>query len=366
MSGEAYDVVIVGAGIAGISTAYFLAKAGQRVCVVEKSVIGHESTGRCAGNICQSHRHPADLPIAMRAVQLWKQLLQESELDFEYREQGNVRLAWNEEHAAKLKAMVERERAGGLECYFIDRAETRKLLPIVDGPFLGSVYSPTDGSAQPQLAVLSLARAATRFGVVIHEHCEVTKVRVTGHGVAGVDTTRGRFDTGTVLNAAGAWSPQIGQMVGVQIPAEVRRSHLMLTERLPRFMGPVVSTDMYGYFRQALSGNVLIGYAARPVEGFERRVTREAVAIAMRRASIIVPQLQHASLIRAFTGFTVWTPDLLPIMGPVPHVKGLYVAAAFCGLGFAIGPAVGELMAELIVTDRTSIPIEAYRLDRFN
>ena len=154
MSGEAYDVVIIGAGIAGISTAYFLAKAGQRVCVVEKSVIGHESTGRCAGNICQSHRPPADLPIAMRAVQLWKQLLQESELDFEYREQGNVRLAWNEEHAAKLKAMVERERAGGLECYFIDRAETRKLLPIVDGPFLGSVYSPRDGSAQPQLAVL--------------------------------------------------------------------------------------------------------------------------------------------------------------------------------------------------------------------
>ena len=366
MARQSYDVVIIGAGIAGIATAYFLAKAGQRVCVLEKSVIGHESTGRCAGNIGQSHRPPPDLPIAMRAVQLWKQLLQESELDFEYRQQGNVRLAWNEEHVAKLKAMVERERAGGLDCYFIDRAETRKLLPIVDGPFLGSVYSPTDGSAQPQLALLSLARAATRLGVVIQQHCEVTNVPVTGRGVTGVDTTRGRIDAGAVLNAAGAWSPHIGQMAGVKIPAEARRSHLMITERLPRFMGPVVSTDLYGYFRQSLSGNVLIGYAARPVEGFERRVTREAVAIATRRASIIVPQLGHASLIRAFTGFTVWTPDLLPIMGPVPNVKGLYVATAFCGLGFATGPAVGELMAELIVTGRTSVPIEAYRLDRFN
>jgi sarcosine oxidase subunit beta len=154
-------------------------------------------------------------------------------------------------------------------------------------------------------------------------------------------------------------------MVGVTIPAEARRSHLMITERLPRFMGPVVSTDMYGYFRQTLSGNVLVGYAARPVVGFDRRVVREAVGISARRASIIIPRLQHVSFIRGFTGFTVWTPDLLPIMGPVAQVAGMYVATAFCGLGFAVGPAVGELMAELIVTGRTSLPIEAYRFDRF-
>jgi sarcosine oxidase subunit beta len=365
MGRETYDVLIIGGGIAGVSIAYFLAKAGQRVCILEKHVLGQESTGRSAGNIGQSHRPPPDLPIAMRAVQLWKQLLQESDLDFEYRQHGNLRLAWTDAHVAKLKAMVERERAGGLECYFLDRAETHALLPIASGPFLGSVYSPSDGSAQPQLALLSLARAAVRQGAVLHERREVTGIEVVGGRVAGIATSGGPIASGVVVNAAGAWSPAIGRMAGVHIPAEARRSHLMITERLPQFMGPVVSTDFYGYFRQALSGNVLIGYSARPVEGFDRRVTFDAVSLATRRAAIIIPRLTGVSLIRAFTGFTVWTPDLLPIMGPVRQLDGLYVATAFCGLGFAIGPAVGELMAELILNGRASLPFDAYRLDRF-
>jgi sarcosine oxidase subunit beta len=212
---------------------------------------------------------------------------------------------------------------------------------------------------------LALARAAVRRGVVLHERREVSGVEVVNGRVAGVATSQGPIAAGVVVNAAGAWSPGIGQTVGVHIPAEVRRSHLMVTERLPRFMGPVVSTDFYGYFRQALSGNVLIGYAARPMEGFDRRVTFEAVRIAAGRAATIIPQLKGASLIRAFTGFTVWTPDLRPIIGPVRQLAGFYVATAFCGLGFAIAPAVGELMAELIMNGRTSLPIDAFRLDRF-
>lgn len=365
MGRETHDVVIVGAGIAGTSIAYFLAKAGQKVCIVEKSVLGHESTGRSAGNIGQSHRPPPDLPLAMRAVQLWKQLLQESDLDFEYRQHGNVRLAWTDKHVADLKAMVKRERAGGLECSFLDRTETQALLPIASGPFLGSVYSPSDGSAQPQLAVLALARAAKRLGVVLHEHREVTGVEVVDSRVVGVATSHGPIASGVVVNAAGAWSAGIGRSAGVHISAEPRRSHLMITERLPRFIGPVVSTDFYGYFRQSLSGNVLIGYPARPVEGFDRRVTLDAVRIAALRAAKIIPHLKDVSLIRAFTGFTVWTPDSLPIISSVSQVKGFYVATAFCGLGFAIAPAVGEVMAELIMNGRTSLPIDAYRLDRF-
>lgn len=365
MGRETHDVVIIGAGIAGTSIAYFLAAAGQKVCIVEKSVLGQESSGRSAGNIGQSHRPPPDLPLAMRSVHLWKQLLQESDLDFEYRQHGNVRLAWTDKHVADLKTMVDRERAAGLNCSFLDRAETQALLPIASGPFLGSVHTPSDGSAQPQLAVLALARAAMRRGAVLHERREVIGVEVVNGRVAGVATSQGPIASGVVVNAAGAWSPGIGQTVGVHIPAEVRRSHLMVTERLPRFMGPVVSTDFYGYFRQALSGNVLIGYAARPMEGFDRRVTFEAVRIAAGRAATIIPRLKGASLIRAFTGFTVWTPDLRPIIGPVKQLAGFFVATAFCGLGFAIAPAVGELMAELIMNGRTSLPIDAFRLDRF-
>jgi len=365
MGRETHDVVIIGAGMAGLSLAYFLAKEGCDVCVIEKNSSAQESTGRCGGIIRQSHRLPPDLPVAMRAVRLWKQLLQDSDLDFEYRQHGTVRMAWTEEHVAQLKTMVELERAGGLDCTFLSRAETQALLPNVAGPFLGSVYTPSDGSAQPQLAMLSLARLAKRVGVTLHEHCEVTGIDVAGGRVIGVATARSPLASEVVVIAAGAWSQIISRAIGVRIPFEVRRSHLMATERLPRFIESVISADPYGYFRQTLSGNVLIGYGARPVEGLERRVAREAVMIAANRASIILPHLRHASLIRAFTGFTVWTPDSLPIVGRIPHIEGLYVSTAFCGVGFATGPAVGELMAELIVKGKTSISIDAYRPERF-
>lgn len=365
MGRETHDVVIIGAGIAGTSLAYFLARAGHGVCVVEKSVIGQESTGRSAGNIGQTHRPPPDLPLAMRAVQLWKELAMESDLDFEYRQHGSVKLAWNDEHAADLKVRMERDRAGGLACRFLDRQDTRELLPTVCGPYVGSVYCPSDSSAQPYLACTAMARAAIRVGAVIHEHREVTGIDVRHGTVCGVSTATGSIAAGVVVNAAGAWSRDIGRAVGVRIAADVRRSHLMVTERLPEVIKPVVSTEFYGYFRQTVPGNVLIGYAARPVEGFDRRVTSDAVRIAARRAVTIIPALRGVSMIRGFTGFTTWTSDLLSVVGPVRDVKGLYVSTAFCGRGFGIGPAVGEMLAQLITEGRTALPIEAYSPDRF-
>lgn len=364
MGSKSHDVVIIGAGIAGVSTAYFLAKAGHDVCVVERNTIGLESTGRSAGIIGQAFRPPPGLSLAMRSVELWKMLAAESDLHFEFRQQGQLKLAWNEKHAADLKAALERERAAGLDGYFLSRAETRERFPTLLGPYVGSVFFPSDGSAEPYLACLALARAARRYGAVIHEHCEVIGIEVTHGRVCGVLTTSGPIAAGVVVSAAGAWSPVIGRMVGVQIPAEVRRSHLIVTERLPRVFEAIVSTDFYGYFRQTASGNVLIGYPARPVEGFDRRATFDAVRVAAVRGARIVPSLKGASLIRAFTGFTTWTPDLSPIIGSAGPT-GFYVATAFCGRGFAVGPAVGELMAELITNGRTSLPIGAYGLHRF-
>ncbi len=365
MNREAHDVVIVGGGIIGISLAYFLAKEGCDVCVVDRGVVGQESSGRCAGNIGQSHRPLPDLPIMTRAVRFWKKLSEESELDFQYRQHGNLRLAWNDKHAEELKAMVEKERANGLECRFLDRADTKSIVPYVTEAYAGSVYTPSDGSAEPYLSCVAVARAAKRAGAVIHEHREVTGIDAVDGKISGIQTANGPIAARVAVNAAGAWSPAVGAMLGVRIPAVVRRSQLVVTEQLPRFMEPVVSTVFYGYFRQTLSGNVLIGYPAASVKGYDRRVTYEALSVAAQRTATIVPRLRGVSVIRAFTGFTTWTPDLLPVVGPAKAVENLYVATAFCGLGFAIGPGIGEMMAELIIHGKTSAPIDAYRLDRF-
>ncbi len=366
MGKEVHDIVIIGAGIMGTSLAYFLARAGQDVCVVDKGVVGGEGTGRSAGWVRQSRRPPAELSLTMRSIQLWKMLAEESDLDFEYRQHGNLGLAWNEKDVADKMAMVERQRAAGLECYFLDRDETRALIPAVTDAYLGGDYCPADGSAEPYLANVALSRAATRLGATIHEHREVTGIQVVDGKVSAVLTASGAIATGVVVNAAGAWAPVIGRMVGLRIPATVCRSHLLVTERLPPFLEPLVDAGSYGYFRQALSGNLLIGYSSLPVPNYNRRVTYEAVTVAARRMSTLIPLLRGASVIRSFTGFTVWTPDFLPIVGPVKQPRGFFMAAEFSGTGLAMGPVCGELMAELMLHGRTSLPIDAFSPERFD
>jgi sarcosine oxidase, subunit beta len=366
MSIEAHDVVIIGGGIIGISMAYFLAKEGVDVCIVEKGDIAMASSGRCAGGIGQSHREVPDLPIARLAVKMWEKISAEMDMDIEYRQHNNLRLAMNEKHAEELLAMVERERKGGLNVSFVDRAEVKSRVPFVKEVYLGAVLSPTDGSAEPYLSCFALARAAKRAGAVIHQHRAVTGLQTTPQGkVQAVQTNQGPIAARHIVNAAGAWAESIGAMVGIKVPTTNKRSHLLVTERLPHFMDPFLSTDIYGYFRQTLSGNILIGYPAKPVTDPKMRVTYEAVSVGAQRADTIIPRLRQVSMIRSFTGYTVWTPDYLPLVGPVRNMEGFYIAAAFCGLGFAIGPGIGKVMADLITTGTPTFPLDAYRPERF-
>jgi sarcosine oxidase subunit beta len=365
MTNETHDVVIIGGGIIGVSMAYFLAKEGVDVCIIERKNIGLESSGRCGGGIGQSHREMVDLPIAKYSVQMWKSISTEMDIDIEYRQHNNLRLAMNEGHAARLKAMVEREQATGLDVRFLDRVETKNLVPFVTEVYLGSVLSPTDGSAEPYLSCYALASAAKRLGAVIHENREVTGIQISDGVAQAAITDQGVIAGKHIVNAAGSGAAAVGKMLGLDIPAVNKRSHLLVTERLPRFILPFLSTDLYGYFRQTLSGNVMIGYPARPIVHPDRRVTYEAMTVGIQRAITIIPKLKGVSLIRSFTGYTVWTPDNLPVVGGVESIQGFYIAAAFCGLGFAIGPGIGKLMAELITTGKTSLSIDAYRLERF-
>jgi sarcosine oxidase subunit beta len=367
MASEVHDVVVIGGGLIGMSTAYFLAKAGRDVCVLEKGILGGEASGRCGGGVGQSHREPGELPIAARAIELWKALLEESDLDFEYRQHGNLRLAWNEQDVADLQAMVEREQAEGLDCRWLDRAETRSLAPyIADGTYLGSVYTPSSGSAEPYLSCVAMARAASRAGAILHEHREATRIDTAKGEVTGVQTSTGPIATRVVVNAANAWAATISVRSPYRIPVEVKRGRILMTEQLPPFMGPFISTNKYGYHRQTLSGNVLLGFPSQPLESLDRTFTYQDMVEGARTVATVFPGLRNVSVIRAFTGFTAWSPDFRPIVGALEEPQGLIVAAVFCGLGFAIGPAIGELVAQLVLDGQTSLPIAQFSPYRFS
>nr|WP_319394857.1 FAD-binding oxidoreductase [uncultured Desulfobacter sp.] len=367
MANKKYDVVVIGGGIIGVSTALFLARKGISVCVVEKNIVGQQSSGRAAGNICQSHRPPVDLPIVTRSIEIFEELAAGREFDFEFRRHGNIRLAVNQDHAKALKEMVAREQKEGINCRYISKDETHAIVPdVADHVYLGSVHAPTDGSAEPFKSTWLIADEAKKQGAVIMEHLEVKGFDIETGKITAVKTADGPISCNCAVNTAGAWSAQIGAMAGINVPVEAKLSHLFVTEALPHFLGPVLSTDLYGYFRQTLSGNVLIGYAAKSVDEFKYDIDKQALETAMNRASIIIPKLRNASIIRAFTGFTTWTPDSLPIIGPAPGIKGLFLACAFCGMGFSDGPAVGEAVAEFIADGKTALPIDAFRIERFN
>jgi sarcosine oxidase subunit beta len=172
-----------------------------------------------------------------------------------------------------------------------------------------------------------------------------------------------------VVNAAGPWAPTIGRMVGLELPGTLTRSQLVITEQLPPMLGPFTGGGGHGYFYQAESGNIVIGFSSQPVSDYSRQnrvTTHEALILSAKRAATILPRLAGVSIIRAMTGFTMWTPDLLPLVGAVEQLKGFYIAAEFSATGFAMGPVIGEMMAELIVDGRTSMPIEAFNPNRFD
>lgn len=366
MGKEVHDIVVIGAGVVGCSAALFLARAGQDVCVVEKGFIGGESSGRAAGGVRQNLRPLPELPLAMRTVQLWSALAEESDLDFEYRHHGNLSLAWNEKDDAELRATIERQRAAGLECYYLSREEVRALVPGVVETYQGGAYCPSDGYAEPYLSCLAWSGAARRAGAIFHEHRAVTGFQVEAGRITAVETADGPIATGLVINAAGAWAHLICRMVGIEVPFKLCRSHLLVTEPLPRFLEPFLDAGDHGYFLQSLSGNVLSGWESRPVEGFDRRATYEALCGTARRAASFMPRLRSVAAIRLFCGFTCWTPDRLPLMGPLSHPEGFYMAAEFSGTGFAMGPVVAELLTQLILEGRTALPIERFRPERFN
>jgi sarcosine oxidase subunit beta len=368
-SNEVHDIVVIGGGIAGTSLAYFLAKGGQDVCVVEKGVVGGEGSGRSAGGVRQNHRPQDELLLTMRSVQIWKQFREESDIDFEYRQHGNLSLSWDEEQLPRMQEVLDRQLAAGLECYLLKPSEVHSLVPAVVNRYVGGLYSPSCGYAEPYLSTFAIGRLAAQHGATFYEHREVTGIQVTDDRVTAVLTDEGPIHTRVVVNAAGPWAPTIGRMVGLELPGTLTRSQLMITEQLPPMLKPFTGGGGHGYFYQTMSGNVVIGFSSQPVSDYSRQnraLTHEALTLSVKRAATILPRLAGASIIRAMTGFTIWTPDLRPLVGAVDGLEGFYIAAEFSATGLAIGPVIGQMMAELIVEGRASMPIEPFSPNRFD
>ncbi len=365
------DVIIIGGGVIGCSIAYYLTKSQVSVLILEKDEIGAGASSANGGGVRQSARDLREMPLAMQAVKtLWPQLADELRVDVEYHQQGNLRLGKTEAHMQVLAKIVDQGQSAGLDLKIIGRDEVREICPYVSEEVIGASFCPTDGHANPMKTTLAFYKRARELGAMfITGECVQSLLMEKGK-VVGVKTSTNEYQAALVILAAGLGSRTLTNTVGLDLPMQKIMLEALITEAQPKMFSQMIGTaaaDFYGH--QTDHGSFVFGGVTglEPFTSDESQpVTRSITAPATCRGILgYFPCLENTKIIRTWSGFLDEMADHVPVLGKVTEIPGLVLACGFSGHGFGISPAVGQLMAELIVNGQPSISLEAFHYDRF-
>ena len=367
MKDKRADTIVIGGGITGSSIALRLAEKGQKVILLDKGRVGEEASGRNGGGVRQQARNLAELPLAMAAIDIWKNMGDELDCDVGYRASGNVIIARDEAHLDRLRTAQQNEAAMGLAVEMIGPEKIRSLVPSIsdETTLLGGKFCLTDGTANPLLVVKAICRAAARKGVRIIPQEPVQRLKTEGCRVTAAVAGKTEYQAQTFVNAAGPWARGLCNTMDLDYPATNITARLLITEPLPRIVDQfVIFQGMY--FRQALEGNIHIGTAGHIyTEVFDKSVPFSDFVDVGRWVAQLVPMIRRANLIRALGGVIQYTPDAIPILDKAPGYDNLFLTAGFSGHGFCLGPIVGKLISEWIVDGRSSMDLGSFGWDRF-
>ncbi|CAN7405103.1 NAD(P)/FAD-dependent oxidoreductase [Mesorhizobium sp. LjRoot246] len=367
------DVIVLGGGLMGTASAYFLARRGARVTLIERNRVGTGATVASFGNIRRTGRHLSQLPLAHRSLQLWAEAEKMLGRDVEFRASGHIRLIFDEGSLADMRAYAQAARPWGLELEEIGPRELRSRFSGLGPDAIAASFSPEDGSGNPRLITPAFAEAARRLGAVIAEDARVEQIERTDSGFRVV-TSKGTFAAECLLNTAGAWGARIAAQFGDEVPLDARGPQMGVTEPLPHRILPVVGIwtrdkDHGAYLRQVERGNIVFGGAAERVS--VNLDPGHAVAdpmrlpLQLRAVARLLPAIAQVAVIRTWSGCEGYVRDMLPVMGRSATTPGLFHAFGFSGHGFQLGPGVGDAMAELITTDRCETPLDDFKVNRF-
>ena len=362
------DVVIVGGGLVGCAAALHLRGRGASVAVVEKNQLGAAASGVNFGGVRRNGRKLAELPIAARAIKVWKRLPELVGSDCEYEITGNIKVARNDEDLDLIAAHAEAQGQHGVEVQMLGRNTLRDRYPWLGPSAAGAAYCPSDGQANPRLVGPAFARAARAAGAELIELDGAKHVERDGSGFV-VETESGRtLRGGALINSSGAWGARLAARFGEQVEIWPMEPQMIVTEPAPYFMVPVLAVmggDVYA--RQIPRGNVIFGGRSGTADldvGFAR-VNAEESLTTLARTIDIIPRVAELSVIRFWSGVEGCTPDHLPVLCPSRTTPGLVHAFGFSGHGFCLGPASGAVAAELALDGRSETPIEGFDIGRF-
>lgn len=362
------DVAIIGGGTAGCAAAVHLRRAGLSVVLLERDRCGAAASGVNFGGVRQQGRNPVELALARRARAIWSTLDEFLGEDTEFVATGHMKLARSEADMAELEAYAAIAREHGLELQMIGRNAIRARYPWFGEKVVGASLAAMDGQANPRVVAAAYARLARREGADIRELTPVTAATRT---TAGFEIAAGDLSVAArqLINTAGMGGARIAALFGDVVPLKAMMPNMIVTEPLPYLMVP--STGVCGgdvYARQIPRGNVIFGGGRGfgDWEGWRSRAATPVTLAAVPKMLDLIPAFKDALVIRTWSGIDGETPDKLPVLCLSPTTPGLIHGFGFSGAGFQLGPAVGEVLAELALRGETPTPIEAFRADRFN
>lgn len=414
------DVVIIGAGIIGTSTAYELAKRNVSVALLEKGVVGGEQSSRNWGWVRQQNRDMHEISLAMTSMRRWDELSGELGADLGFRRTGILYCTNSAEDVARWEAWGKKAREYGFVSHILSAAEVREKATGSSSTWNGGVWSPTDGRGEPRMAVPAIAEGAKKLGVYLHQNCAVRGLDVSGGRVTGVWTERGRIAASTVVVAGGAWSARLLRRHGLDLPVANIGGTVIRTTPTPEVMVPNVhvpdltmrrrldggytasvpghgmidvapqgirnATKFYQMFRSKLAKKLKFRLSSAFWNGpeamgsweFDRTSPFEKIRIldpkpdaalvdqALKNMIKEFPALKDARIAASWAGVIDTSPDLVPVISRVDSLSGLVVASGFSGHGFGLGPGAGLLISQVVQNDTPIADIIPYRFNRFS
>jgi len=366
---NAYDVVIVGGGVHGLSLAYHLAAGGvKRIAVFEKSYLGAGASGRNGEMIRSAFAALPWIRFFKKSLAFWEGLSRELDFNVMFTRSGYVVLASSPAVFESFRDHVRLQHRCGLKTRLMGPEEIRRTLPRINPQMtFGGIYQPDAGFARHDAVVWAYARAAQRRGVAIFPHTEVRGIRLEKGAVSGVETSANRIATRLVVNAAGGHADTVAAMVGARLPMVVYRLQMLVTEPLKPFLPLNVSLpDKYMYMHQTTRGE-FVGGSDRELKTPTRRLasTFDGMRDMAVKYTRLFPALAGVRLMRQWAGIVAKTPDGAPLLGPLPHTKGFVLDTGWGGYGFMAAPAGGRFMADYILTGTPPAEIRPFAPDRF-
>lgn len=368
-SRDSANVIVIGGGIHGCSTALHCALRGLSVILIEKDHAGRHASGVNAGGVRQLARHVAEIPLSNASMAIWHRIEELVEDDCGFTSDGQVMVAEDEADLEGCRARVEDLNLRGFHHEeMIDAKELREIVPAVSEDCPGGVISRRDGAAIPLRATQAFKLKAQRLGVNVREGVRVTKVERDGANWR-VITDAGECLAPRIVNAAGAWGGRIAAELGEPVPLEAVAPMLSITAPLPAFIKPVVILRGRKLsFKQFGNGTVLIGggYLGRAIPDENRTILDwPKLASNLKTVWELFPIMRGASIVRAWAGIEGRIADDLPVFGKSARHEGIYHQFGFSLHGFQLGPGAGAVMAEIIATGRSNVPIDGLGIERF-